>query len=326
METYTCQHCLLTLSTQNLLDKHQTTNKLCSKKKVKNFKCIDCNNEFSAKQSLANHILICKIAKVNLLLEKDNQIVSLKNVLIEKQNENLILKNVLLEKDIEIKHILNVKDTELKNVLHEKYIEIKNVLSEKNDELTEYKNKVIELQAKLEIYKDSQDCLKEIAKQPKTTKNIQNNSINNKYVYLTPLNLTQEIIKQKIQDNFTEKHLIEGQKGVAIFTHDNLLLDENNNLKYLCGDTSRNYFYYKNSDGTIEKDPKATNLTKMIAEDVIAKSHHMVMEILDDDTIELLQKLDYQNIFYDIKHLRNDNGKFISNLSLLTSKKLNTIK
>jgi hypothetical protein len=64
----------------------------------------------------------------------------------------------------------------------------------------------------------------------------------------------------------------------------------------------------------------------MIAEDVIAKSHNMVMEMLDDNTIELLKKLDYQNIFYDIKHLRTDNGKFISNLSLLTSKKPPAIK
>ena len=311
MDLYTCQYCSQTLSTQCLLNTHQTIDKYClekqSKKKNKNFKCIDCNNEFSAKRSLTNHISICKIAKEKLLIEKDIEI-----------NK---LKNLLIEKDIEVKHLLIEKDIEVKNLLTDKDIEIKNLLSDKNNQLTEYKNKVIELQAKLEIYKDSQDCLKEIAKQPKTTKNIQNNSINNKYVYLTPLNLTQEIIKQKIEENFTEKHLIEGQKGVAIFTHDNLLLDENNNLKYLCGDTSRNYFYYKNPDGTIEKDPKATNLTKMIAEDVIAKSHNMVMEILDDDTIELLQKLDYQNIFYDIKHLRNDNGKFISNLSLLTSKK-----
>ena len=92
-------------------------------------------------------------------------------------------------------------------------------------------------------------------------------------------------------------------------------------MKYLCGDSSRRFFYYKNDDGTIQKDPKATNLTKMITEDVIAKSHDMVMEILDDNTVEMLKKLDYQNIFYDIKHLRNDNTEFISKLSLLTSKK-----
>ena len=59
----------------------------------------------------------------------------------------------------------------------------------------------------------------------------------------------------------------------------------------------------------------------MITEDVIAKSHDMVMEILDDNTVEMLKKLDYQHIFYDIKHLRNDNAEFISKLSLLTSKK-----
>ena len=205
-----------------------------------------------------------------------------------------------------------------------KYVKDKKI-TELEDVIEDLKNKLLESQTENKIYKDSQECLKEIAKQPKIQNNSKiqtNNNINNKYFYLTPLNLTQEIIKQKIDEHFTEKHLIEGQKGVAIFTHDNLLLDDDNNLKYLCGDASRLLFYYKNKDGTIEKDPKGTNLTKMIVEDVISKSHSMVMNILDDDKVEMLEKLDYQNIFYDIKHLRDDNGKFISNLSLLVSKKI----
>jgi hypothetical protein len=242
--------------------------------------------EFTTKQTLTNHVLSCKATRIRKL--KDEEIEEIKKENQELKKENQELKN----------HIKKFDELQIINLEKEKLI--------------------VELQTKLEIYKDSQECLKDIAKQPKIQ---QNNNVNNKYVYLSPLNLTQQIIKQKIEENFTEKHLIEGQKGVAIFAHDNLLLDENNNLKYLCGDTSRHYFYYKNPDGTIQKDPKATNLTKMIAEDVIAKSHNMVMEMLDDDAIELLKKLDYQNIFYDIKHLRDDNGKFISNLSLLTSKK-----
>ena len=310
MTQHNCEFCLNMFATEVLLDKHKTSAKYClelqgketSKKKDKHtFKCVDCNNNFSTKQSLTNHVNVCKMAKQKLLNDKDEEIKELRSFLLQKENE---------------------KDKEIKNLL----LQINELKNKQFDD----QKLIAELQAKLEIYKDSQDCLKEIAKQPKTiqNKNIQNNnhSINNKYVYLTPLDLTHEIIKQKVQENFTEKHLIEGQKGVAIFTYDNLLLDDNNNLKYLCGDTSRNLFYYKNSDGNIEKDPKATNLTKMIAEDVIAKSHNMVMEILDDDTIELLQKLDYQNIFYDIKHLRDDNGKFISNLSLMTSNKKPSIK
>ena len=325
MTQYNCNFCFNAFATEILLDKHKTNTKYClelqekelqgkelqgkelQKKKEKHiFRCPDCNNNFSTKQSLTNHINVCKITKQKLLNDKDEEIKKLRNFLLQKDTE----------KDNEIKNLL-LQINELKN-------------KQNNDEKL-----IAELQAKLEIYKDSQDCLKEIAKQPKTiqNKNIQNKSIqnnnhsvNNKYVYLTPLDLTHEIIKQKVEENFTKKHLIEGQKGVAIFTYDNLLLDENNNLKYLCGDTSRNLFYYKNPDGTIEKDPKATNLTKMIVEDVIAKSHNMVMEILDNDTIEMLQKLDYQNIFYDIKHLRDDNGKFISNLSSLTSNKKPIIK
>ena len=220
-------------------------------------------------------------------------------------------------------HNFSTKQTFTNHINNCKYVKDKRI-AELELQVEDLKNKLLESQTENKIYKDSQECLKEIAKQPKIQQNNNNNNnINNKYFYLTPLNLTQEIIKQKVEEHFTEKHLIEGQKGVAIFTHDNLLLDDDNNLKYLCGDSSRLLFYYKNADGTIEKDLKGTNLTKMIAEDVILKSHSMVMNILDDDKIEMLEKLDYQNIFYDIKHLRDDNGKFISNLSLLTTKKLN---
>ena len=296
-----CNFCSNTFTSNIILDKHTKTAKYCLqlqgkiKKKEKIFKCEDCNVELTSKQTLINHGLSCKAARIRKI--KDEEI----KELLKREKELLKREKELKRENDELK--INMK------LFESNYIEQGKL--------------VVELQTKLEIYKDSQECLKEIAKQPKIQQKIQNNnnSVNNKYVYLTPLNLTQEIIKQKIEENFTEKHLIEGQKGVAMFTHDNLLLDENKNLKYLCGDISRLLFYYKNEDGTIEKDPKATNLTKMIAEDVIAKSHNMVMEILDDDTIELLKKLDYQNIFYDIKHLRNDNGKFISNLSLLTSKK-----
>ena len=316
MSSYECQFCENSFMSQSLLDRHKNTTKYCLElqgkelPKKQSFKCTDCSNTFSTKQTLNNHIkTTCKVVKQKMSIEKDKEIEELKNIIRYKDKELLEFKNIVKNKD---------------NELFEK----NNQLKEKDAELIEFKNKQIELQTRLEIYKDSQECLKEIAKQPKiqnnNSKNIQNNnnnSINIKYANLMPFNLTQEEIRQKIEENFTEKHLIEGQKGVAIFTHDNLLLDENSNLKYLCGDTSRLLFYYKNEDGSIQKDPKGTNLTKMIAEDVIAKSHKMVMDISDDSTIELLQKLDYQNIFYDIKHLRDNNGKFISSLSLLTSKK-----
>ena len=264
MSYYNCQFCDKIFTSQTLLKQHQTITKYCLKlqnKENATFKCSYCENNFATKKTLNNHIATtCKVVKRKLSEEKDREIELLKTYLLEKNNEIELSKTYLLEKDNEIKIL---------------------------------KNKLLENNNVLEIYKDSQECLKEIAKQPKiqnnNSKNIQNNnnSINIKYANLSPFNLTQEEIRQKIEEKFTEKHLIEGQKGVAIFTHDNLLLDENSNLKYLCGDASRLLFYYKNEDGSIQKDPKGTNLTQMIAEDVIAKSHKMVMGISDDVTVEL---------------------------------------
>ena len=58
------------------------------------------------------------------------------------------------------------------------------------------------------------------------------NNQNNKYTFLTPFNLTKEEIKEKIEQNFTKDHFMNGQKGVADFTYNNLLLDEKKQLNY----------------------------------------------------------------------------------------------
>lgn len=247
---------------------------------------------------------------------------------IEDKPDKKIFKCVDCSKNFATKQSLNVhtfsckiaKDNEIEFLKKEITI-----LKEKNIELQE---KNIELQTRLEIYKDSQDCLKEIAKQPKNVQNNNNsntNNIGNKYINLSPFNLTKEEIKQKVEDNFTADHLIGGQKGVALFTYDNLLLDENNKLKYLCGDLSRFLFYYKNKDGVIEKDIKANHLTQMIVDDVIAKSYQIVMDISGNESIEALLKLNYQSVFFDVKKMKEDNRDFANNLSQLTNKKPNAL-
>ena len=144
-------------------------------------------------------------------------------------------------------------------------------------------NEIIKLKTQLEIYKkiseDNHECIKDIAKQPKTyPQQIQNN--NNKYLNLTPLNLTAEYVKDQVENNFTKNNFLEGQKGVAEFVFDNLLKDENGKSKYICDDSSRHKYRhkysYKTEDGQIMVDLRAKKLTDIIKNDIIKKSNNII--------------------------------------------------
>ena len=206
----------------------------------------------------------------------------------EKKFECLECKDMFATKQTLATHVTCCKVIKQKNLIG-KDDEIKrltNLLEQKN-------NEILELRTKLDIY--YQNSFKEIPKRKKVKtiekaeKKISNNNLTNKYNYLTKLKLTDEIIKRTVEEDFTEKYFIEGQKGVAMFTYNNLLLDEENNLKYVCGDVNRYLFYYKNDDETIQKDVKAINLTQMISEYVIQKSQSILMKFTDNES--------YQNCF-----------------------------
>jgi hypothetical protein len=90
-----------------------------------------------------------------------------------------------------------IKDEQIKNL---------------EQEIDRYKKENNELKIKLDIYKSDHDCIQEIAKQPKTI-NTSNTLNNNKYMYLSPLFLTKENIKDVIETNFTKDNFLNGQKG-----------------------------------------------------------------------------------------------------------------
>uniref|UniRef100_A0A6C0E0E7 Uncharacterized protein n=1 Tax=viral metagenome TaxID=1070528 RepID=A0A6C0E0E7_9ZZZZ len=113
------------------------------------------------------------------------------------------------------------------------------------------------------------------------------NNQNNKYTFLTPFNLTKEEIKEKIEQNFTKDHFMNGQKGVADFTYNNLLLDEKKQLNYFCSDTSRKFFCYKDVNGELKKDIKTKMLTNFIADDIIIKSNNICDNALSDKSLNL---------------------------------------
>ena len=62
------------------------------------------------------------------------------------------------------------------------------------------------------------------------------------------------MFKQLIEEKYDSKYLFQGQKGVAQFAVDFILKDDSGQLKYICIDTSRQIFKYKDSFGDIRKD------------------------------------------------------------------------
>ena len=73
--------------------------------------------------------------------------------------------------------------------------------------------------------------------------------------------------------NYNLEYFLDGQKGVARFVVDNILKDEDNNLKYLCTDASRSTFKYKDKLGNIQKDYEAKRLTNYLVEILLHFTH-----------------------------------------------------
>ena len=131
--------------------------------------------------------------------------------------------------------------------------------------LKPYKDKMKILENENNIYKKQIEYQQNIIKELKniTLKaiekpiNINNNNqkisntINNKYVNISPFIIKEGEIERKVKNNFTEKMFLDGQQGVADFTYNNILLDDNGDSKYICNDISRGNFVYKDDKGEI---------------------------------------------------------------------------
>lgn len=110
--------------------------------------------------------------------------------------------------------------------------------------------------------------------------------------------------KDKIKSIFETN----GQKGLARFTIDNFLKDKDGNLMYICSDTSRNIFKYKDCLGDIQKDVKAIKLISQLIESGL-------VEINTKISIDSWTKSDGTS---EINSLSSDNTLFLNELSSRT--------
>jgi hypothetical protein len=196
---------------------------------------------------------------------------------------------------------------------------LKKELKDKDKYYSEFEQKILVLETENRLLREQSErsttAVEDIAKQPRI--NTTNNN-HNKILITTPMDLSQPTVQQAIQNGFSDEYLVQGQKGVARFAYDNILKDEQGKLKYICTDAARQIFQFKNEDGSIQKDVRATKLTKALLDgELKSTTHKMACDKMKDGSAEEFNM--YTDNYYDIKELETDNSDFSKELTTLTA-------
>jgi len=259
--------------------------------------CEYCKKSFSNKFTLKNHQLN---AKYCLEIRK-------------KDNENF--KCSFCKKNLASKWSL---DNHLDNCVDK----FKILLEEKEKDILHCKENISKLENQnKELLQQIKDLASIAIDKPNTinnnhnlTNNSNNKMIDNRTLNMIPLDLNQENLKRTLEEKFTENHLINGQKGVAQFFVENILVSDDNKYMIKCTDPSRKMFIYLDSEGKLHKDMNAFKLTHIISDPVIDISHKLVNE-LPDKYPDDMDRVDYaMNKFVEIVNIKTDNNEFIKNL------------
>ena len=130
-------------------------------------------------------------------------------------------------------------------------------------------------------------------------------------------------IKNLLDNYLTINHVVDGQKGIANFVRETMLLDNNGISKYVCTDPSRYIFKYKDTNGEIKKDVEAKKLTSSLIKGGLRKQ----TAIIGNDWLEsqensndYLHKLELMMEFQqNIHKLGDNNTDFRKELVAITS-------
>jgi hypothetical protein len=299
-----CQYCKKVLSNKYSLAVHIKSSKKCFKSRgtkfTSSFTCKSCNNIFCSKVALNRHIIVCKVKK-----DKDTE--DKLHILQKKYDIEIIeLNNKIEEQDIELEH----KDLEL----NDRNEQIKQREDYYKQLSSEYREKIAALEAKIELYEK-----RDISTTNNTTNNTINNNVTNvNNIIVSSLDIMENpnMINKLIQEHYSTDYFIEGQIGVAKFSNDHLVTDEKGNKLYICTDTSRNSFKYKNSKGEIVKDQHGTKFASNLLDNGLkdmARKHSNALLNLDHDFTNVTSK------FFEIDDMCKDTKKFCKHLGSLVS-------
>jgi len=318
-EVFKCNLCDKLLSTKQNLQVHKEKCKGKKERIEQKFKCDYCNKILSSKKNLEIHMKKCEIIeeKDEFKCEYCEKILSSKHSLVyhldicDKKKENI---ERLKKQEIkELKAQLQSKDKELKE--KEKLVIKLKIYNEKyKEQLEKQEDQIRELQDKLE------NLANKAIDRPTIVSNTTNNSLN----IATSMDFNNiDHIKNLIDNYLTINHVVDGQKGIANFVRETMLLDDNGKLKYVCTDPSRNIFKYKDTNGEIKKDVEAKKLTVSIIQGGLrARTALLGNEWVENEenSNNYLHKLEIMMEFQENIHKLGDNNtNFKKELAAITS-------
>ena len=234
--------------------------------------CEFCSSQFANKYILNTHQ---KTAKKCLSLQQKNpelqfvcnhctKLFTTKKILKEHEN-NCLEKKIKTEKE----------------QIHTEYLILKTQIENKEKENQELKKQVKELQEKLANI--AEIGAKKDTKTTNTYRVNNNNIVNN----LVPYDLDKDKILTIVDEKFNENYLYARENGIANFAVNNLLKDNEGNLKLTCTDTARKIFVYKDTNGNFYKDPNANGFLENYMPAVKKKSYEIISDKDGEEMVEL---------------------------------------
>lgn len=159
--------------------------------------------------------------------------------------------------------------------------------------------KKILIDEKNNLIDEKNNLIQTIAKNPRKTTTI-NNTLN-----LSVFNKSDDDIKQLVNDNFNKDYLIQGQKGVARFTHSHVLKTENNQMPiYSITDKSRGNGKYRSSNSEIVIDNGMQGLTKKLHPSIKNKAINIA---INEDA---MNNPSVYNGYQEVFNMDDDNSVF----------------
>ena len=159
---------------------------------------------------------------------------------------------------------------------------------------------------KKELLSEKNDIIQTLAKNPRKT--TIHNTLN-----LSIFNKSNEDIKQLVEDNYNKEYLIEGQKGVARFTHSHVLKTEPNQMPmYTITDKTRGNGKYKTSNTEVVIDNGMIGLTKKLHPSI--KNKAINIAIIED----AMNNEEVYNGYQEVFKMDDDNSVFREEMIRLT--------